>query len=121
MEATNLESSDPDRLQLENDPKVREWLTDPETGNISTKYQYIYIETIIFSALYYYKLGLIKKWKIICVTNKKIYLLGRTHRRIETHHKITDLYAITISLLQDNSKYILHFKNLGDREVKCLL
>jgi hypothetical protein len=80
-----------------------------------------FLELVIFSAEFSYKSTLIKKLKIYMLTNKKLYILGRTHRRKEQDHKITELYGITVQVMPKGTKHILHFKNKPDRQVKCEL
>ena len=57
---------------------------------------------------------------IVMLTNLKIYVLGRNQRRVKLQHHISTLYAITLSLIQENYKFIMHIKNLPDIEYSCL-
>jgi len=56
------------------------------------------IESIIFSAEIVKK-SLVKHNMIFMLTNLKFYILGRNLRRVKKDHKISELYAITNSLI----------------------
>jgi hypothetical protein len=100
-----------DFLELENDMDVMNQLDENGTVNALNL-----IESIIFSAEIIKKLR-VKHNMIFMLTNLKFYILGRNQRRVKKDHKISELYAITHSLIQQNPKFILHIQNRADFEL----
>jgi|LauGreDrversion4_2_1035121.scaffolds.fasta_scaffold3124202_1 hypothetical protein len=69
-----------DHLQLELCPIAKK-IYDEESGNFKYNIIFVILESIIFSAEFTFKSGLLVKPKIYMLTNKKLYMLGRTHRK----------------------------------------
>ena len=68
----------------------------------------------MFSSEFETKSYLVKKKRILMVTTLHVFILGRNKHKVKACSPLAELYAITKSLLIDNYKFILHFKNTPD-------